>query len=104
VFLVNLFAAAVQGGCGTYTTVLDTSCLPNPNTGTTEQTIVTLVFEIATSIAVLMIVIGGFRYIVAHGDPKATADAKNSILYALVGLVVVMAAYSIVVFVVKGIS
>jgi len=82
--------------------IIDTSSLPQPNTGSTENEIVTLVFQLSASIAVLMVVIGGFRYIIARGDPNATASARNTILYAIVGLVVVMAAYSIVTFVVKG--
>jgi predicted signal transduction protein with EAL and GGDEF domain len=87
----------------TVASIIDTSGLPNPNTANTENDIVTLVFQISASIAVLMVVVGGFRYIIARGDPNATASARNTILYAIVGLVVVMAAYSIVTFVVKGI-
>lgn len=63
-----------------------------------------VVFALAASIAVLMIVIAGFRYILAHGDSNAMAQARNSIIYAVVGLVVIMAAYAIVTFVVKGLS
>jgi hypothetical protein len=87
----------------TVSTVIDTSGLPQPNTSNTIQTVLDMVFAISASVAVLMTVIGGFRYIIARGDPNATASARNTILYAIVGLVVVMAAYSIVTFVVKGI-
>jgi len=83
--------------------LIDTTGLPRPG-GDTINVVLNIVFGVSASIAVLMIVIGGFRYIVAHGDPNQTASAKNGILYALVGLVVVMAAYSIVAFVVKGVS
>jgi hypothetical protein len=85
-------------------TIIDTGSLPKPNTSNTIQTVLNIVFSISASIAVLMTVIGGFRYIIARGDPGATATARNVILYAIVGLVVVVAAYSIVTFVVKGIS
>jgi hypothetical protein len=85
--------------------ILESACnLPQPDTTNTIPTILNIVFAMAASIAVLMVVIGGFRYIVAHGDPGQTASAKNSILYAIVGLVVVMAAYAIVAFVVKGVG
>jgi len=83
--------------------IIDISGLPRPG-GDTINIVLNVVFGVSASIAVLMIVIGGFRYIVAHGDPNQTASAKNSILYALVGLVVVMAAYSIVTFVVGNVS
>jgi hypothetical protein len=84
----------VQAACG----------LPQPNTANTIPTILNIVFAMSASIALLMIVISGFRYIVAHGDPNATAAAKKGVLYAIVGLVVVMSAYSIVTFVVKGVG
>jgi len=85
---------------------IDTSPLPQPSNsgGNFEANVLNIVFAIAASIAVLMVVIGGFRYIVAQGDPSATASAKNSIIYALVGLLVVMAAYAIVAFVVNGVA
>ena len=96
-----------QGFTGIVSAVIDTSHLPNtkssPNNGTVT-TILNIVFAMSASIAVLIIVIGGFRYILARGDPSAVAGARNTVLYALVGLIVVMAAYSIVVFVVKGIG
>lgn len=66
-------------------------------------TVLQIVFAIAGSVALLMIVIGGFRYIVAHGDPNSVSQAKKSILYAVIGLLVCMAAYSIVIFVIKGV-
>lgn len=58
--------------------------------------ILTVVFTIAGSIALLMLVIGGYRYIISNGDPSKTAQAKNTIIYSIVGLVVVIAAASIV--------
>jgi len=99
----KLFAA---GECGTNSDPIDVSCLPHPSATTsgTIPTVLGIVLAFTASISVLMIVIGGFRYIVAHGDPNATAQAKNTIVYALVGLVVTMTAYSIVTFVVKGIG
>lgn len=83
--------------------IVDYSSLPKAK-GNTIQTVVDIVFAISASIALLMIVVSGFRYIVAHGDPGATANARKGILYAVIGLLVVMAAYSIVAFVVKGVA
>ena len=51
------------------------------------------------AIAVVMVVIGGIRYPVSGGDQGAMTSAKNTILYAVVGLVVSMLAYAIVNFV-----
>lgn len=50
-------------------------------------------------IAVIMIVIGGLKYITSGGDSGNVTGAKNTILYAVVGLVVVALAQIIVRFV-----
>ncbi|MBQ3263959.1 hypothetical protein IJH06_02515 [Candidatus Saccharibacteria bacterium] len=39
-------------------------------------------------IAVVMLVIGGIRYMVSGGDSKKITDAKNTVLYAIIGLVI----------------
>jgi hypothetical protein len=49
--------------------------------------------------SVLMIIIGGLRYVISAGDSNGVQGAKNTILYALVGLVVAVAAQFIVTFV-----
>ncbi len=51
------------------------------------------------SISVLMIVIGGLRFVLSQGDPSGVNSAKNTILYALIGLVVALLAGGIVQFV-----
>ena len=84
--------------------IVNTSTLPNSVGNNAIPVVLNMVFALSASIAVLMIVIGGFRYIMAGGDPSATAQAKNTLLYAIIGLIVVMAAYSIVAFVVKGVG
>lgn len=83
--------------------IIDTSGLPKATGDNAVATILNIVFALAASIALLMVVISGFRYIIANGDPNATASARNGILYSIIGLVVVMAAYSIVAFVVNGV-
>ncbi len=59
--------------------------------------IISLVVGIA---AVVMIIIGGLRYVTSNGDSGQVGNAKNTILYAVVGLVVVALAQVIVRFVV----
>ncbi len=63
-----------------------------------------IVFGISASVALLIIVISGFRYILAAGDPGKTAQAKKAILYAVIGLIVSMAAFSIVTIVLKAVG
>lgn len=69
--------------------VLTTNPLPQVNAdSSTTQDILTAVFGLLGGLAVLFIVIGGFRYITAAGEPTKTASARNQILYSVVGLVV----------------
>ena len=62
------------------------------------KTIVNALLFILGAIAVIMIVIGGIKYTTSNGD--ASAVAKNTILYAVIGLLVAISAYAIVNFVV----
>jgi Type IV secretion system pilin len=73
---------------------------PSPDQGTITI-ILSIVFGIIGALALLIITIAGFRYIISAGDPKKTADAKSTIIYALIGLVVAISAEAIVAFVVN---
>lgn len=49
--------------------------------------------------AVIIIIIGGIQFVLAGGDSSKVASARNTIIYALIGLVVAIAAQSIITFV-----
>jgi len=51
-------------------------------------------------VSVIMIIIGGLRYITSSGDSGNVTNAKNTILYAVVGLIIVILAQVIVSFIV----
>lgn len=53
-------------------------------------------------VAVIMIIYGGFRYVASGGKQESVTSAKNTILYAIVGLIIVALAQAIVHFVLKG--
>jgi len=55
-------------------------------------------------ISVIMIIIGGLRYITSGGDSNNVTGAKNTILYAIVGIVIVVAAQAIVSFILNRLS
>ena len=85
--------------------VIKIDSLPNPSTDAARiQVILNIVFGIAGSIALLVITVAGFKYVLSHGDPNLIAEAKNAIVYALVGLIVSIAAIGIVNFVVNGVG
>ncbi len=52
--------------------------------------------------AVIMLIIGGFRYITSAGKQESVTSAKNTIVYALIGLVIVAVAQFLVHFVIQS--
>jgi hypothetical protein len=62
-------------------------------------TIAQTIVYITAAVSVIMIIIGGFRYVISSGDSNAMSGAKNTILYAVIGLVVALSAQLIVSFV-----
>lgn len=60
----------------------------------------TLLFIIG-AVAVIMLIIGGIRYVISQGDSTAVTNAKNTILYAVIGIVVSLLAYALVNFVIE---
>lgn len=65
------------------------------------QNIINILLFIAGAVAVVMIILGGIRYITSNGDQAQVKAAKDTILYSVVGLVVAILAFSIVNFVVS---
>lgn len=63
----------------------------------------TLIFLVG-AIAVLFLIIGGLRYVVSNGEAKNVEAAKNTILYAIVGIVVAILSYAAVSFVINSLA
>lgn len=66
------------------------------------KTIITTMLFIVGILAVIMIIYGGIRYVTAHGDKTQVASAKDTVVYAVVGLVVAIVAYALVDWVVNA--
>lgn len=62
------------------------------------------VLYIVGIISVIMLIYGGLRYVISGGDSKKVTDAKNTILYAIIGLIVSILAFAIVNFVINAIT
>lgn len=71
--------------------------LMGPN-GILTRVVQILVYVVGI-VSVIMVIVGGLRYILSNGDTNAVNSAKNGIIYALVGVVVAILAQSIVTFV-----
>ena len=76
----------------------------NKNTGETQvngiiKTIVEVLLTAVGAISIIMIVIGGIMFALSSGDTQKAAKARNTVLYAVVGLAVSLFASAIVNFV-----
>lgn len=84
--------AVTSGGC-------------RQDSGNSLNDIVALVIDILSRIigivAVIMIIVGGFKYITSGGDSGKVSSAKTTIIYALVGLLIVAFAQTIVWFILQ---
>jgi hypothetical protein len=91
----ELDASAIDGG--------GTPCATNGATSSKLTSLIKLVINIISVvvgvIAVIMIVFGGLKYITSGGESSNVSSAKNTILYAIIGLIVVALAQFIVRFV-----
>lgn len=85
---------------------INVNSLPGSSTsgglgGTNEiQLVLQIVFGIVGALALLFITISGLRYIISNGDPQKIKQAKEGIIYALVGLTIALTAEAIVTFLV----
>ena len=57
--------------------------------------IVSIIASAAGIAALFMLIIGGFRYITSGGDPKATEAARNTMTYAILGIILLIGAWLI---------
>jgi len=73
----------------------------SPNVTSSITTAIDIFSWIAGIAAVIVVIVGGFKYITSAGDSNGVSSAKNTIMYALIGLIVVAFAQVIVKFVVK---
>ena len=64
-------------------------------TSTVEAVINILLFIVGVA-AVVMLIVGGLRYITSGGDAQAATAAKNTVLYSIIGLIVAVLAYALV--------
>ncbi len=91
--------ATESGKKDTDITIAD--CSESEGTGfdSLMKRVINIFSVVVGSVSVIMIIIGGFRYIISGGDSAGVTSAKNTILYAIVGLVIVLFSQAIIRFV-----
>jgi ABC-type Fe3+ transport system permease subunit len=100
-FIIGGSVYADSADCGTSTSI-NANCLPEAIKIANHSTIaiiLTIVFAIVGSVATLIIVLAGLKFITSSGKPEEVAKAKDTIIYAAVGLIVCIFAVTIVSFV-----
>jgi cytochrome bd-type quinol oxidase subunit 2 len=78
-------------------------CASHKTSGESINSILRLTLNLFSAIvgviAIFMIIIGGLKYILSSGNSEKTNEAKNSIMYAAIGLVIVALAQIVVKFI-----
>jgi cytochrome bd-type quinol oxidase subunit 2 len=108
---VAVSAADIGGNlkCGSNLDATGTGCNSDVSTGSSGLNniitdIVNIFSVIVGVVSVIMIIYGGFRYVTSGGDSGNVSSAKNTIIYAVIGLVVVALAQFIVQFVLDKVT
>lgn len=65
------------------------------------QNILNIAIRLAGVLLFIMLIVGGFKYLIAGGDPKKAEAARNTLTYAIGGLVLVILAWFILLFIEK---
>jgi PKD repeat protein len=55
-------------------------------------------------LAVLMVIYGGFLYVTAAGQEEQTTKGKKSVMYAMIGIVIILISFALVNTVIKGVG
>jgi hypothetical protein len=80
--------------------------IPKPDDGLISERVtigLQIVFGIAAAVAVLIIAISALKIVISRGNSQDVQKARDSIIYAVVGLIITMSAFVIVTFVLERI-
>ena len=106
----STYAVATAGCTDANSIQAGVNCASNGNTTTLfgdgsifNNIVNTLLFVIGAA-SVIMLIVGGIRYTTSNGAAAQVTAAKNTIMYALVGLVIAFLAFAIVNWVLKGLG
>ena len=86
-----------------YCEAVDNPPTKDPVTKTIGK-VVTFFAWLAGICAVIWIIYGGFRFVTSYGDSQKVAAARETILYAVIGLVVIVASYSIITLIINRLT
>ena len=105
--------AALNGAAGEACQTASSNPLCKPPGGTTNKDFpvlktinkVTMLLSVVAGVtAVLYIIYGGLRFILSKGDPQGIANARGTVLYGVIGLVIIVVAQALISFVIGWIT
>lgn len=105
-FATVALAKTALATCDTSTLTLDSGATcsqangQSTDLGSIFSTISNVLIFLVGAVAVIMLIIGGLLYVTSNGDSKRVEGAKNTILYAIVGIIVAVLAFAAVHFVI----
>lgn len=99
--ITSACATAAQNGGEMPSYCQTTGTTNDPLTGSngTLTKVTNVVGFVAGVVAVVMIIIGGFRFVISRGDSAKAVTARQTIMYSVIGLIVIVFAREIVIFV-----
>jgi hypothetical protein len=93
----TLYSSFAGDACKGLSVVSTTSCTQGANTfKSIARNVVGIMSYVIGAVAVIMLIIAGFKYVIAGGDTNAITSAKNTLIYALVGLAIAVLAQALV--------
>lgn len=99
---VQAFDQSITDGAGSAKSDEQSDCLFGGGSCSGDgifKTITNVLLFIVGAISVIMLIIGGIRYTISGGDSSQVTSAKNTILYAIIGIIVSLLAFAVVNFV-----
>ena len=80
------------------------STAPSGTINSTVANVVNILSIFVGIVAVIVIVVGGFRYVTSNGKQESVQGAKNTIMYAVIGLIIAALAQVIARFVLRKVT
>ncbi len=110
IILVSLLVLIVL--CFALPAFAQTNTIPVPQpkgtaSGPLEKIITNMIniaYYIVGSVAILFLIIGGFQFIIAAGNPQGIQTAKSTIINVVIGLAIVILSNVIVQFIIKKLT
>lgn len=102
----NPFSGAKCGSGKTHESAVCHASSGNPISGTSGliADITNIVAYVAGAAAIIVIIIGAIRYITSGGDPGNVKQGKDAVLYAMIGLAVIVVAKTLIIYVLLKVS